>query len=389
MNTSGALHFPGDSRLKPTARVYGHEEPAADPAVQASDSMAVSPGVKKRAVVPVGLLMRPFAAVADGIASVFAMIWRAIMRFLQRIAGRYGVALDAPGQIAPARMGDSAAFIGENAAAAAQDASEGIRAASEMASQLAQDTPNFRQALQGDGAGAYLKLALARLGSEMKSAQGLRDQQRAQLQAQIEPVAVRLGVHSDELTAMLSRDRLDDATLGMDAALPALRQQALQAQATGERLEGLRAQFVDYCAAALEMEPVAQQSQGLPDLVRAALAEADDPTLSEAVELLLAQSRQDRRPPADSSLAAEAVEAMVQQPTPQPVVEASANRAQPARRRRFGDVDVGQTDVLAPADGDNPAPATLPPVPLADSASVDFELVDLQARSALIRERTS
>lgn len=378
MNTAAidGMSISGSNRLNPMAQAYGHERPASAHAAQDPDFSAPANGVsRKRAVVPVGMLMRPFAAITDGIGAVISMIWRAILRLLRRIAGRHDVELDAPREIAAGNMGESASFVGENAGAAAKDASEEIRGASDLAAQVAHDTPFFRQALQGEGSAAYLKLALDRLGSDLNSALALRQTQRGQLLAAISPVALRMGVADDELIALLARDTLDEATLGMDVALPALRELALQAQATDARIESLRAQFVDYCAAALESS-TQEPDERLQGIVQGSVRDLNDSVLNEAVERVIAQSRQAREQIATVDATTVAVAQETQPKAMQIQGDADPSAPETARRRRFGSIDVGQTQAPAPVDGAGAASSGLPPVPLADFAPLDINLGD-------------
>lgn len=332
---------------------FGHEQPQPEHRPPEPD-LAGGPGQPRRALVPVGMLMRPLYALADSIGAVFAIIWRVIRRLLERIAGRRDVQLEALIR-PPGGVGESAGFLGENAAGAAKDAGEGIQEIVEEAAQV----------VQGQGAEAYLKLTMRRLGSQVVDARASLQTQQGRLREAAAPAASRLGVDPDELTALLVRERLDEATLAMDAGLPALREQAMAAQAAGARLDNLRARFVDYCDAAVRHgDPGARPR--FEAIIRDALQSAGDPVLDDAVSLALHQLR-------EGETAADGGQDENE--------GASAQPADPPLRRGRFSISAGQPGLEEGDAGAQPAESSR--VPLSTRRAVDFDVLDpLPAQSS-------
>lgn len=360
-------------RVRPVVAAVGHEVP------QPLQSMAEAADQKARqarAVVPLAVLMRPFFMAAEAVGSVMGMLWRMILRILRRIAGANHVELDAPPGEQPAHRADSAAFVGDSepAGAAAEKAGEDLRAAGEFATQLEQSNPDYKQALQGQGAKAYLQMALQRLGSELVVAKQARAEHDEGLRAAVAPVAERLGVPADELAALLKRSSLDQATLSMDADLPALREQALLGKDVADRIESLKEQFVDHCAAAVD--PAIGDPEGeIAAIVSAVLQTVGDAQLSELVGRAMAQEvRQATAQQEDAPANKAAGE-------PAPVSQAR-------RTRRFSDIDVGDTVALDEAPRASQPRMGLPSVPLAQSELVDLD-VPLATATQHVRERAT
>jgi len=225
--------------------------------------------------------MKPFTYAAAGFGSILAMLWRMVMRLLKKIAGIRGVELEAP---RGAHHAEPTSFTGESGAAsqACAEACETLRTNGEFASVLAQ-SPNYRADLKGEGSVAYLKMALQRLGEDMKAAQATLSEQRAQLAGALEPIALRMNVTPQELQALLTRPQLGDAALSLDAQLPAARERALQVASAREQLERLKELFVDHCVCAVDPD-LGDSDGAIGDVVRAALERIGDPELSQAVE---------------------------------------------------------------------------------------------------------
>ncbi|HWS26706.1 MAG TPA: hypothetical protein VN259_09080 [Xanthomonadales bacterium] len=325
---------------------FGHEPPQPDHRPPEPD-LAGGPGKPRRALVPVGMLMRPLYALADSIGAVFAMIWRVIRRLLERIAGRRDVQLEAPTR-PPGGVGESAAFLGDNAADAAKDASEGIQELVEEASQI----------VQGQGAEAYLKLTMERLGAQLVAERALLQTQQGRLREAAAPVSSRLGVDPDELTALLTRERVDEATLAMDAALTLLREMARTAQATSGRLDNLRSRFVDYCEAAARHGDQNARAR-FEAIILDALQSAGDPALNDAAAASLARLRS-----GEAAIEGEREEEQATQ---------TEQATSAAVRGRFS-VSAGEAGL---GDDDTGAqPADLSRVPLPPRQAVDFEFLE-------------
>lgn len=318
---------------------FGHEPPQPD------HRPPHPAGEPRRALVPVGMLMRPLYALADSIGAVFAMIWRVIRRLLERIAGRRDVQLETPTR-PPGGVGESAAFLGDGAPAAAKEASEEIQDLVEEASQI----------VQGQGAEAYLKLTMERLGAQLVAERALLETQQERLREAAVPVSSRLGVDPDELIALLARERVEAATLAMDAGLPLLREMVMTAQATSGRCDNLRARFVDYCDAAATH---GDQGSRFEAIILGALQSAGDPTLNDAASPALARLRS----------GAGDIEGEREDEQAAPTEQAPSASA----RGRFS-VSAGQAGM---GDDDMGAqPADLSRVPLPPRRAVDFEFLD-------------
>lgn len=361
------------SALKSAVGAFGHEPPPTHATDLATAQAKAHKASQARAAVPLGMLMRPFANVVAGFTSVLSMIWRAIVNALRRIAGLNNVALESMPERSPQHLDQAAAFAGDadNAAEAAGQAADAIRREGDLAMRLSKETPDFAQALQDDGARAYLHLALQRLGSELEASQQLQASQQQALQTQAAPVAERLGVSIGDLVALLMRANLDERTLSTEPSLPALREQALQLRDTTAQVDQLRQRFADYCVAADDC-PDAERREEFALTVQAALQRANDPILGEVVRTARSQARQQGAPaPVTGLSVADTVSA--------PDIPGTATEAkQPVRRRRFAGVDVGQTDAGDQAEvSATSASAGLPPVPLVHSRPLDLGIEDL------------
>ena len=340
------------------------------------------PGSRSRAVVPLGILMRPLYLLAAAASSLFSMLWRLIMRILRKIAALKSVELEGP---AGANHSASASFAGETDAVrdAADLASSNIGQTTDLAGRIARDNPDFKQALSGEGSRAYLQIALKRIGHDLKSSDGLWIQQKAALYTAVMPAAQRLGTDPDELIALLMRPVVDDTLLGMDAARPALRERAIAAQQAHARVEQLREMFVDYCVVAVD-PPLGDPDGKMQSIVNDALRVVADSDLTSAVEKAQASAAQESEARPSSGIVAK--ETGEQGAT-------VASEPAPPRRRRFGIIAVGEADalneegvVVDPAGtGAGPEGATLPPVPLDAPGPMDID-GSLSAASERSRE---